>query len=646
MRWGLFCLLIVGVVPFFVARAADETRIPLEAFGSLPRIESPLISHDGRYLAYLRPFKGRQVLGINDLTAGNKPSFIFGYDPDDNDKNIEIGWFRWINATRLIVSINAPTRRGVFLTPTVDTRLVALDADGGNMRMLLRQDRFDYQSQSRDDVVAILPDDPDHILMQFAPNDGPPGVYKVNVQNDRRSKILASRNGIYQWYADWQGIVRLGRGYAGETQIKMLARRRPEDPRFETLFKLDPYESDGYRVAGFANATSVYVVSAHATGRDGIYLFDLARDAFAETVFEHDEVDVDGVLFTPRGKALAVEYTDKTFAYHYLDPGFARLHADIDEALPETIDRIVSVTPDERFWIIYSSSSRHPPHYAFFDAEKHVLTHLGNAYPALDPSRMAPVYHVVLQTRNGLGMRSYLTLPGGAQARGLPFVILPHGGPYARDTAHFDYWAQFLASRGYGVIQPNFRGSTGYGNAFVTAGYGEWGRAMQDDVTDATKWVIEKGFADPERICIVGASYGGYAALMGVVREPTLYRCAVSLNGVTDMPRMFLEGKQYIGGSLWLKAIRPNDDEVSLKMISPRHNADKIKVPVLLIQGDIDRSVSLQHGRAMADALSKAGVVHDYIEQEDGDHFLSSEANRLQFLDRLERFLKAHIGAG
>lgn len=638
----LSVLLLIFTISVPSAVSAEQLDNAAEVFGRLPRLSQPIISPDGKYLAVKTPKDGRSALVILSLEE-RKPTALLSFDKKDYDNIVEIGWYRWVSPERLLVSINAPTKRGNNRVPTVDTRLISMNVDGSDIRTLLHQPRIRFQSQSKDDVISFLPDDPDHILMAFAPEGGEPSVYEVNVHTDKRKRVKKAISGIWSWEADWEGDVRLGFGYSGRRKTRAIVRRKGGDDGFEQLFKLNPFKEHGYYVDGFADQTHVYINSAHETGLRGMYLLDLVSGEIAETVFRHENVDVEDILYTPAGKPLAISYTTDRHHYHPLDESFGAKYKGLNKVLPDRSNIITNVSDGGRFWTVYSYSSSDPGDFYILDTSNNNMEYMGNAYPQLANVDMAPSRHITYEARDGLKIPAYITLPPNAGDKPLPFVILPHGGPYVRDTEAFDFWAQYLAHIGYGVIQPNFRGSSGYGDGFEAAGYGEWGRKMQDDVTDATHWVIKNGLADPERICIAGGSYGGYAAFMGVIREPGLYKCAVSLNGLTDMPLKIREWKKFVGLEQYLQVVRPGDDDTSTRDISPVHNIDKINVPVLLVQGDIDRSVSVLHGRRMAKALRRADVEHKYIEQEDGDHFLSYENNRIEFLREMGTFLDKHL---
>ena len=252
----------------------------------------------------------------------------------------------------------------------------------------------------------------------------------------------------------------------------------------------------------------------------------------------------------------------------------------------------------------------------------------------------APVKSVRYNARDGLSIEAVVTLPAGREARNLPLILLPHGGPSARDDESWDWMAQFLANRGYAVIQPNYRGSTGYGTAFEEKGQGQWGLAMQDDLNDAVDWMVQQGMADPKRVCIVGGSYGGYAAMRGAQRDGGRFRCAISYAGVSDISWMISYNSQFLNSNrtkAWYKTQVPD-----LKSVSPINYASAFSTPILLMHGKMDRRVPVKQSREMAEKLKAAGKTYRYVEQPKGDHFFSRQEDRLQFLQEMEAFLKQY----
>jgi dipeptidyl aminopeptidase/acylaminoacyl peptidase len=275
------------------------------------------------------------------------------------------------------------------------------------------------------------------------------------------------------------------------------------------------------------------------------------------------------------------------------------------------------------------------------------LEPLGGIRPDIPSSALAPVTPISYRTRDGLTIHGYVTLPPGrsmSDKTPIPFVVLPHGGPSTRDVLGFDYLAQMIASRGYGVLQPNYRGSRGYGGDFEKAGFAQWGLKMQDDVTDGTQWLIDRKLADPGRICIVGWSYGGYTALMGAIKTPKLYRCAASMAGVTDLRRRLDRANQSRFADINLP--RFDSDPAIIEANSPVLHADRIQIPIFLAHGRRDFTVSVADSEAMEDALRRLGKPVETLYFDDDDHYLFREEDRIAFLKALEGFLAANLGPG
>ncbi len=276
------------------------------------------------------------------------------------------------------------------------------------------------------------------------------------------------------------------------------------------LHKNELFEDGRFRPLGFSHdEDTIYVLSSHITGRDSVFRFNLDRGELAGKVFEHDTVDINGLIVShARRKAVGVSYTVDTTRIHYLDPEYARLKGIIDNTLPDRVNSIVSITPDEKFVVIFSRAATNPGEFYLYDSERRKLQYFGRQYKNINPEDLAPVRRVTFEARDSLQIPAYLTVPTGESDGLRPGVVMPHGGPWLRDYLTFDPWVQFLANRGYVVLQPNFRGSSGYGDRFEALGYGGWGRAMQDDITDAARWLIDQELVDPERIVLLAGHTG------------------------------------------------------------------------------------------------------------------------------------------
>jgi dipeptidyl aminopeptidase/acylaminoacyl peptidase len=314
----------------------------------------------------------------------------------------------------------------------------------------------------------------------------------------------------------------------------------------------------------------------------------------------------------------------------------------IDAALPGRSNRLLQFTADGSHYLLYSSGNAIPGQFMVGDRASGQLSLLAAQYPEIAPQATSPKQALTLKARDGLVLPAFLTLPKAGPMQALPAVILPHGGPISADTLDFDPLAAFLADRGYAVLQVNFRGSAGLGFEYRNAGLQRWGREMQDDLSDAVRWLVERGTADPKRVCIVGGSYGGYAALMGGASTPGLYRCVVSLAGVSDLPELASWRAKYVNGRAVFER-QVGGDSDALKQTSPRRLAAQFQAPVLLVHGTDDRSVPYAQSVAMDEALAKAGKPHQLVTLEGGDHFLSHAADRLRFYRELESFLAQQL---
>ena len=327
----------------------------------------------------------------------------------------------------------------------------------------------------------------------------------------------------------------------------------------------------------------------------------------------------------------------------YFDPFYAGLQTNLNKAFAGSNNKIVNKANAVERYVILSHNSQNPGTYYLYDKDKGQLSALSNVRDDMPTALMASVSAVQIPVRDGSHIEGFLTKPSNWTAgQKVPFIIFPHGGPESHDNADWNWWVQFYSSRGYGVLQPNFRGSTGYGKAFQDAGILQWGGLMQDDVTDATNWLISEGLADANRICIVGASYGGYAALMGAVKEPDLYQCAISVNGVSNLPSMKERDKRFIGGKNWITDM--GLEGAPDKSVSPYHLAEKITIPILLIAAKDDARVAQDQSKDMHKRLKKLKKKSKFIGIKTGAHYLQTAPARLKVLKATEKFLAEHIG--
>lgn len=632
------------------ADVLDEVpgRIPLNAFASLPLVRRMTLSPSGEHIASIQNTAGGKTYLVVSTYDGKDVRRLF----ESENKRYSIRWFDWVNDERLVVGVGADD--GWSHLRWTETRLFAINRDGSNLKTDLITPSRDHHSfareylpQLQDRVIGKLPEDDRSVLIALdLDHHTYPDVYKLDVYTGRRELIERSTYGMRYWMADRQGGVRLGTAVEG-TIVHILVKPVGQD-RWQTLRKYDALREPDITPLGFDEDPNILFVAQRLDGRTAVYSIDISAPRVPPTLrASHATYDIEGGLIYSSSlkQVVGVRSRLDESAGLYWNSDAKELQARVDLALPGRINDIRDSSRNGRRHIVVSSHATQPPQWYLFDEDLNRLTLMVDGYPKLVPNELVKPMPVTLKARDGTVLHGYLTRPAEERQHG-PLVLLPHGGPASRDVLDFDYWTQFLVSRGWAVLQVNFRGSSGYGGEFLQAGFKRWGLDMQDDLTDAAQYAIEQGIADPERVCIVGGSYGGYAALMGIVKTPELFRCAVSFAGVSDLRALLTDRRQFLGyelgaerqlGAWW-------SDRDRLKATSPVNHADKIRTPLLIVHGAEDRTVPVEQSRAMVDALKDAGFTRlRYVELPDGDHYLSRQDDRLRFFREMERFLATHL---
>ena len=647
--WKLCALLLL--FPSLSFGLSDSSVIPLEAFAGLPAVDSMKFSPSGKYLAVLRNEDGKTYL-TTQLPSGADPHVVVSSD----NSEYFVRWYEWVNDERLLVGIRFGASRG--RTETVETRLIGVNRDGthGNELVSPRPQNIfggDHYSQFQDQVIGYLPDDPKHVLVSLDRyNRNIPDVYRLDVYSGSRSLIQANPGNaegigaVRSWFADRQGRVRVGVGMFDKT-MRITVREANSD-QWHELAEYDRTKERGIVPLGFDEDPNILYVRAVHQGRWAVFRIDLGKpDRPRELVLADPHLDMLGQLLYSRWLRSVVGMTHFTEQRQlYWDKRFYELQSRINRLLPGRLSSILSSTDDGKRHIVVSMSSTEAVKFYVFDKEHDRLVKLAQAYPGLLSAEMRPVKAVTIGARDGVTLPAYLTLPARQSAGAMPLIVFPHGGPHHHDQKTFNVWTQFFVSRGWAVLQINFRGSTGYGEEFERAGFQQWGLAMQDDLTDGVGWAIQQGIADSNRICILGASYGGYAALMGAIRTPDLYRCVVSIAGVSDLRKLVDDQRFYLGAEITAdtKIGRWWSDRKQLGETSPAMQASKIHIPLLLLHGAADVIVPVEHSREMAEALKSAGHKEfRYVEMPMADHWLSREHNRIETFREMEMFLRAHL---
>lgn len=618
--------------------------VPLEEFAAVDTaaaMEQPALSPDGRNVVYITHTAGKPIVAVYSLVTFQPKAIVRG-----EEKNFVVQWCRFKSNERILCSY-----RGVQFNsgrPYWSSRLVAINADGTDMKVLVQNSRAAV-SQFQDQILHWLPDNPREVLIELD-DDGNifPSVFRLDVYSGSLRVRQKERPPVLSWLADRAGVVRFGYGFTdrlGKDAV-YLARRAADGPDADwfALARFSRFEGAGFVPLGFGAGTDSLLVLADRDGRDAVWDLDLADARERQLVFAHPRVDVISAFsWHGDGRIAGFEFEEDKPAVTFVDPKAEVIQSALDKALPNAINRVIAAAADSSRYLFVSYSDVQPGFYAVLTlAPKVEVKILAQRHPSLAQAPMAAQKPVRVEGPDGLQLPGYLTLPPVADGRNLPAVIYPHGGPYARDSWGFDSVVQMLANRGYAVLQVNFRGSTGFGAAWRNAGFQGWGSVMHADITAGAHWLIKQGIADPARLCIVGWSYGGYAALIGVAREPGLYRCAASIAGVSDLVDLEWDSKRFVGGR---DAARHAIGDVDMKQNSPRFLADRIKVPVLLVHGTYDSQVAVDQSRAMAKALDRADTPHHIVLIEGGDHSLLRAEWRLTLFRELEAFLAANLGS-
>ncbi len=647
----ILCLLILSPAP-----AAAAAKIDIEPFLRDDDFDEVTLSPDGAHLAATVPLQDRTGLAIlrrSDLAVTARFALA---------RNQHIVGLTWVNEERVLFSV--AERFGTLDQPLRTGELLAINIDGSKAENLVgfrvesRGPGTRIQPKEVERVAAFLidtlPGERKHVLVSVWPEGDEPftRAERMDVYTGRRKRVAMAPVRRADFVADHAGEVRFALGAAADNVNKLYHRSARND---DWTLVNDESKSGVVELAiGFdADDRIAYLLTEQRDGPAAIVALD-TETMTRRVVLRDARVDPEefigergkgwGQIGVPLGVVL-FDGRPKT-AFFAQGHRLVRLQRSLEAAFPGEQVRLASITRDGKLALVETRSDRNPGDYFLFDIEAGKADHLLSRRRSIDPERMASMTPISLKARDGLELHGYLTLPPGDATRGLPMVVAVHGGPFGqRDLWAFDTETQLLAAAGYAVLQVNFRGSGGYGRAFEEAGARQWGQAMQDDVTDATRWAIEQGHADPARICIHGASYGAYAALVGAAREPSLYRCASGNIGVYDLPMMHSKGDIQRRGSGETYLREWLGERSALAAHSPVNMAAQIQVPVLLAAGEEDERAPPEHTRRMERKLRDAGrqVEAHYFDRE--GHGYYAVDSRRRYYGLLLDFLGRHLAA-
>lgn len=635
-------LLLLGV-----AFPAWGQHPPLEAYGALPSTELVQLSASGDRIAYVTVVGDQRHLAVVDLNL----NAVLGAVAIGE---VKVRDLQWIDEQRVLITTSTTEslpqigleKDELFLG------LVFNVATGRIVRMLNpNRTLFPVMMSS----VRIRPgnDKPDLLVRAFSfERPGSLDLYRVDPDTGDARRAETMTRDTEDFILDASGRSMVRSQYNERSRDWSLLLR--QDGRYEEAWRVHaPLDQPSLIGLGMTGQSVIVAADRPDLRREGqrdaeFFDVDMASGIWRPVRFDFDP---DTLLFHPVSRRLigASRLENNGRRYLFAEDASSLLWASVGQSLPDMVPTLVSWSDDLRTVVVFTSGPGDSGSYRLLDLDRSQIRLVGRAYNDIPPEQVAAVREVKFNASDGLELHGYLTTPPGRDARDLPLVVLAHGGPASRDVLEFDWWSQALASRGYAVLQVNFRGSTGYGRAFAEAGYGEWGRKMQTDLSDGVRFLAGEGVIDPARVCIMGASYGGYAALAGPTLDPGVYRCAVSVAGVSDLRAMVNyaaeRGERRNNSSVryWNRFMGGEGlGDRSLDARSPARLATRADAAILLIHGRDDTIVPIGQSRSMASALEQAGRPFEFVELEGEDHWLSRPETRTRMLIESVRFLEQH----
>jgi dipeptidyl aminopeptidase/acylaminoacyl peptidase len=648
----------IAVLACSAALGAERVRALEEdakAFGAREAVKAPDLSPDGTQIIYLTPGSGRRTAAvIASAAAGTSQSFLTSEGEPETLRRCN-----FVASTRAVCRFRGNFEMQGVLTPFV--RLIAVDTNGGNTKLLGQKSRgYDERLRQFDgSVIDWLGSSHGSLLMQreYVPEAGRTGsliarskdglgVDQIDTATLRSKSVEPPNGSVSGYWSDGRGNVRLMSSLETSSEGLLTGRakyryRRAGSREWEALID---YQDEGEftPLAIDADLDALYVLKKK-DGRLALYTIKLDGTLASSLVAEHPRVDIDGVeRFGDGQRVIGYTYAEEESKTVYFDAEFKALAASLGKALPHLpLVSFVDSSSDGRKLLIFAGSDRDPGRYYLFDRDKKTLGELMLKRPELEGRELAEVKPVSIPAPDGTPIPAYLTLPPGRDAKGLPAVVLPHGGPSLRDYWEFDWLAQFLAARGYAVLQPNYRGSAGFGDAWLKDnGFKSW-RTSIGDISASARWLSSQGISDPSKVAIVGWSYGGYAALQSAATEPSLYKAVIAVAPVTDLALLKEEARDYTNQNLVSEFVGSGQH---ITDGSPLRNAAKIGSPVLLIHGDLDLNVRISHSQKMDEALRSAGKQSVFLLFRGLDHQLEDSNARTEMLTRIGQLLDRTIG--
>jgi dipeptidyl aminopeptidase/acylaminoacyl peptidase len=622
-------LTIIGLLMLFTAsifgQAGEVPLIPMKDFFRNAEKRSYQISPDGDYLSFMQPVNSRMNVFIQKIGEDKTTQVTFATERD-------ISGYFWKGNNRIIYIQDSKGDENF--------RLFAVDRDAKNQKDLTPFDKV------RASILDDLEDVPDEMLIQMnKENPQVFDVYRINVNTGEMIVVGQNPGNITGWLTDHNGKLRIATTTDGVNSSILY--RDKEEQEFKIL-KTTTFKETLAPIFFTFDNKNLYMASNIGRDKAAIIEYDIANNKEIKVLYENPDYDVSGLNYSRKRKVLTfANYIGWKQENHFFDKEAEEIFKDLTSKLPGKQIAITGNNKTEDKLLVRTYSDKSLGAYYFYNVNTRELSKLVDVSPWLYENDLADQKPITYKTRDGLTIHGYLTLPKGVEAKNIPVVINPHGGPWYRDAWGFNPEVQFLANRGYAVLQMNFRGSTGYGREFWEKSFKQWGKTMQDDISDGVKWLIDQGVADPKRVGIYGGSYGGYATLAGLAFSPELYACGVDYVGVSNLftfqksiPPYWEPYKEM----LYEMVGHPQKDSLLLRDASPVFHVDNIKAPLLVAQGLNDPRVNKAESDQMVEALKKKGIDVPYMVKDNEGHGFRNEENRFDFYSAMEQFFFKHLG--
>ena len=668
---GISLLLVAGLAAFPFVTASAQTASPPPAltledlYADLTIIDTD-ISPSGKWLAATVRRKDDYAIILIDLTTGEKKLVTrLNKDAFGSQIDVRMGFVIWKTDDRLLFQLRSRMNEGVKISQLargsvlkLGNRLYGVNRDGKNLVPMLGDQYHEALVGAADTshLASMLPKDPKHVLVRIGGWDGR-SLFKVDVTTGAGKVVENQNDKIIGWWLDVDGNAVVREEYSIGTY--RFYRKLPDGKwkKYFSMRRSEFEELEDLRLIGPSTDPAKFYVLARPPGRDriGLYLYDLEKEQFGESLVENAKFDLDGARVSEDGSK--VLYHCFTEHVRHCESSDSKINLHL-RGLRKFFDESANVyihdsSDDGNALLLYVDGPSDPPSYYYYLVEKKKVDFIGPRQGALNDKALPASQVVSYKTRDGQEQTGYLTYPPGAKGeKNLPLVLMPHGGPQARDSLEFNPWVQYLVARGYAVFQPNFRGSGGFGLAYELSGHREWGRKMQDDLGDGVKALADQGIVDPARVCIFGGSYGGYAALAGAAFTPDAYKCAISLAGVADLEELVRFKKKKYGADSetfehYVKKLGdPDKDQAILRAASPQYHIDAIKIPVLLIHGEDDEIVPYSQSETFQKLMDKSGRKTQLLRIKDEGHGGFDDGNSQVMLSTIGEFLWKNLGRG